>query len=116
MKMRLWEKFVNFATLSVIVVGTTLAWNHEHAESNLQRWYDADNKTFFHGELSHAVVQFGNLSKYDADGETVFNEPIDIIIDRDAPDQRGVLRHELCHIQTRSAEHGPLFQACMTRY
>jgi hypothetical protein len=84
----------------------------------LQRWYDADNKTFFHGELPHAVVRFGDLTKEDADGETKSNDNtvFEIIVDRQAEDKRAVLRHELCHIQTRSSEHGELFQACMSRY
>jgi len=116
--MRLWEKLVSLAALSVIVGGTALAWNHEHAESNLERWYAADNQRFFHGELPPAWIHFGDLTKDNADGETKHNDNtgFEIIVDRQAENKRAVLRHELCHIETKTAEHGSLFQACMTRY
>jgi len=116
--MRQFEKLASLVALLIIVSGSTLAYNHEHAESNLQRWYSADNRTFFHGELPPVWIHFGDLAEENADGETKHNDNtgFEIIVDRQADDKRAVLRHELCHIQTRSAEHGTLFQACMTRY
>jgi len=120
--MRLWEKFVSLAALSVIVVGTALAWNHEHAESNLQRWYAEDNQRFFHGELPPVWIHFGDLTKDEADGETKFNDNtgFEIIVDRStSSDQRGIVRHEMCHLFVdwkETEEHGQLFQECMKRF
>ncbi len=74
MKMRLWEKFVSLAALSVIVGGTALAWNHEHDDSNLQRWCAEDNQRFFAGQLPSVWVHFGDLTKEDADEETNHND------------------------------------------
>jgi hypothetical protein len=116
--MRRWEQLVSLVALVIIVSGSTLAWNHEHAESNLQRWYAEDNQRFFAGQLPPVWIHFGDLSKEDADGETKHNDNtgFEIIVDRLADDKRMIVRHELCHVQTRSAEHGELFQACMSRY
>ncbi len=116
--MRLWEKIVSFVALLIIVSGSALAWNHEHAESNLQRWYAEDNQRFFAGQLPPAWIHFGDLTEFDADGETKHNDNtgFEIIVDSQAENKRAVLRHELCHVQTKNAEHGATFQECMKRF
>jgi hypothetical protein len=121
MKMRLWEKFVSLAALLIIVSGTTLAWNHEHAESNLQRWYNRDNETFFNGKLPPVWIHFGDLTKEDADGETKHNDitGFEIIVDGSSSNVRHTLRHESCHVFVdwkESEMHGAMFQECMKRF
>ena len=71
--MRTWEQLVSIAALSVIVSGAAYAYNREHAESNLQRWYDEDNQRYFAGKLPSAWIHFGDLTKDEADGEARFS-------------------------------------------
>jgi acyl-CoA synthetase (AMP-forming)/AMP-acid ligase II len=117
--MRLWEKRVSLAALSVIIGGATCANNREHAASNLQRWYDQDNQRFFAGQLPPVWIHFGALTKYDADGETKSNDNtgFEIIVDRSSSDQRGIVRHEMCHVALRGAEeHGADWQKSMRKF
>jgi len=114
--MRKWERIVSIVATGVILSGLDFVWNKEHAESNLQRWYDADNARYFHGDLPPVWIHFGDLSKEDADGETNNNTGFEIIIDREAANKRAITRHELCHVATWGLEddaHGELFAKCM---
>jgi len=117
--MRTWEQLVSIAALSVIVSGAAYAYNREHAESNLQRWYDEDNQRYFAGKLPSAWIHFGDLTKDEADGEARFSRDagFEIIMDRSSSDQRGIVRHEMCHVAVWGAEeHGSEWAGCMERF
>ena len=115
------ERIVSVLAAGIILGGLVFAWNKEHTESNLQRWYDADNARYFHGELPPVWIHFGDLTGYDADGETKHNDNtgFEIIIDRQAEDKGAIIRHELCHLGTWGFEadaHGKQFIECMRRF
>src|SRR6266404_8030678 len=119
--MRVWEKLVSVAALSVIVAGGAYAYNREHARSELQRWYVEDNERFFAGQLPPVWIHFGDLTKDDADGATRFSEDtgFEIIVDRSTAkqEQRGIIRHEMCHVRVWGAEeHGTDWRECMKKF
>ncbi|SRR5216683_300083 len=124
MKMRLWEKFVSLAALSVIVGGAAYAYNREHlSHADLNPVFQQINEQYFNGELSGVTVEWQTMDNRLGEAQKLGEHDYRIWIDRrentSIADVRDTLQHEACHVfvDWREPEmHGAMFQECMKRF
>lgn len=120
---------ISTLALTTIVWGVQFAIAQEHRRTPqyLQAMYQELNKQFFQNALPAARLEWADLTHADAMGQT-FQENDDsfvIQVDRNTnfsfwidSELRDTVEHEACHVATWGAEendHGPVWQACMTR-
>jgi len=121
MKMRLWEKFVSLAALSVIVGGAAYAYNREHlSHADLNPVFQQINEQYFNGELSGVTVEWQTMDNRLGEAQKLGEHDYRIWIDRrentSIADVRDTLQHEACHVfvDWREPEmHGAMFQECI---
>ncbi|SRR5713101_7332437 len=122
--MRLWEKFVSLAALSVIVGGAAYAYNREHLNhADLNPVFQQINEQYFGGELSGVRVEWSHLDQDSGQARKFSDGEYLILIDQrentSIADVRDTLQHEVCHVFVdwqESEEHGAMFQACMKKF
>jgi hypothetical protein len=110
--MRLWEKLVSLACVSVIIGGAAYAYNRERlATTDLHQVYQELNRERFYGQLPDVAVEWGNLQSEEAYGETrqYQDGTLVIVLDRYSVTTENKLRetlhHEMAHV-CAGVEHG----------
>jgi hypothetical protein len=124
MKMRLCEKLVSLAALSVIIGGATYAYQREWlANTDLNPVFQQINQQYFDGGLSGVRVDWLKLDDKLGEAQKLGEHDYWIGIARrentSIVDVRDTLQHEACHVFVDWKEpeaHGPMFQACMKRF
>jgi hypothetical protein len=124
MKMRLWEKLVSLAALSVIVGGAAYAYQREQlVNTDLNPVFDQINQQYFDGGLSGVRVDWLKLDDKLGEAQKLGEHEYQICVDRrenaSIAEVRETLQHESCHVFVdwqEPEEHGPMFQACMRRF
>ncbi len=124
MKMRLWEKLVSLAALSVIIGGATYAYNREHlSHADLNPVFQQINQQYFDGELSGVRVEWQTMDDRLGEAQKLGEHDYRIWIDRrentSLADVRDTLQHEACHVFVdwkESEMHGSMFRECMSRF
>jgi SprT-like family len=124
MKMRLWEKFVSLAALSVIVGGAACAYGRERlANADLNPVFDQINQQYFDGGLSGVRVEWQKLDGRLGEAQKLGEHDYRIWIDRrentSIADVRNTLQHEACHVFVdwqELEEHGAMFRECVLRF
>ncbi len=122
--MRLWEKLVSLAALSVIIGGATYAYNREHlSHADLNPVFQQINQQYFDGELSGVRVEWQTMDDRLGEAQKLGEHDYRIWIDRrentSLADVRDTLQHEACHVFVdwkESEMHGSMFRECMSRF
>ena len=122
--MRLWEKFVSLAALSVIIGGAAYAYNREQlAKTDLNSVFQQINQQHFDRELSGVRVEWRTMDNRLGEAEKLGEHDYRIWIDRrrntSIAEVRVTLQHEACHVFVdwkESEEHGAMFRGCVKRF
>ncbi len=116
------DMLISLLALAVIVFGIRYHLMRERLRhADLHSWYQQENATNFGGSLQDADVEWGDLREEKAEGITYryTDDSFAIVIDRHSntseSQARETLRHEICHVATWGDEHGPKWQACISR-
>jgi hypothetical protein len=122
--MRLFEKLVSAASLSVILGGLGYAYGRESlSRTDLNPVFQEINREYFDGELSGVTVEWATLDRDSGQARKLGEREFVILVDRrentSVADVRGTLEHEACHVFVdwkEPEEHGPIFQRCIARF
>ena len=122
--MRLWEKFVSLAALTVIIGGATYAYNREHlSHADLNPVFQQINRQYFDGGLSGVSVEWQKLDGKLGEAQKLGEHDYRIWVDRrentSIADVRDTLQHEACHVFVdwqEAEEHVAMFRECMKRF
>lgn len=117
---------ISLACLAAIAVGARYSPARETLrDQDLMPLYQQTGQVLFGYDTPEARVQWSNLGKDYGTEQTFNDDSIEILIDRDLVTSekqlREVMEHEVCHVYVdrqggEDVEHGPLFQACMSKF